>query len=110
MGENKIPIKGAIKVLGTWLTRDMISDVVVDDNIQKARRASFALGSTDLFRGRLNPLASRNLCETYVFPVLLYSCENWILNHQLIEKLESLQKPLKRHHHLSSREASFNYL
>ena len=49
MGGNKIPIKGAIKVLGTWLTRDMISDVVVDDNIQKASRASFALGSTDLF-------------------------------------------------------------
>ena len=106
MGGNKIPIKGAMKVLGTWLTRDMISDVVVDDNIQKA----FALGSTDLFRGRLNPLASRNLCETYVFLVLLYSGENWILNHQLIEKPESLQRPLKRHHHLSSREASFNYL
>ena len=47
-------IKGAIKVLGTWLTRDMISDVVVDENIQKARRAFFALGSTGLFQGRLN--------------------------------------------------------
>ena len=62
MGANKIPIKGAIKVLGTWLTRDMISDVVVDEN--KAKNAFFALESTGLFQGSLNPLTSRDLGES----------------------------------------------
>ena len=50
--------------------------IAVDDNIQKARRAFFALGSTGLFQGRLNPLTARDLCETCVFPVLLFGCEN----------------------------------
>ena len=58
----------------------------------------------------VNPPTSRDLCETYVLPVLLYSSEHWeasyphtergnepgdkakhwVINHQLIEKLESL--------------------
>ena len=71
----------------------MISDMAVDENIQKARRAFFALGSTGLFQSRLN-LWHQWTCVKRVFPVLLYSCENWILNHQLIEKLESFQTQL----------------
>ena len=42
----------------------------------------------------LNPLTARDLCETCVFPVLLFGCENWILNNQLVEKLESFQSQL----------------
>ena len=56
-----------MKVLGTWLTRDMISDVVVDENIQKAREHFLhVLVSTALFQGRLNPLTSRDSCEMCV--------------------------------------------
>ena len=91
VGESSIPVRGSIKVLGTWLTSNLTSDIAVDDNIQKARRAFFALGSTGLF---LNPLTVRDLCETCVFPVLLFGCENWILNNQLVEKLESFQSQL----------------
>ena len=60
----------------------------VDQNtcIWKVRRVFFAFESIGLFS--VNPPTSRDLCETYVLPVLLYSCEHWVINHQLIEKLE----------------------
>ena len=32
---------------------------------------------------------SREWCEMCVFPVLLYSCENWVLNHQPIESFQA---------------------
>ena len=89
VGESSIPVRGSIKVLGTWLTSNLTNDIAVDDNIQKARSA---LGSTG--QRRLIPLTARDLCETCVFPVLLFGCENWILNNQLVEKLESFQSQL----------------
>ena len=55
--------------------------------IRKVRLVFFAFESIGLFS--VNPPTSRDLCETYVLPVLLYSCEHWVINHQLIEKLES---------------------
>ena len=85
--QKKIPIKDSISVLGTQLTGNLTSENAVDDNILKSKKAFFALGNTGLFQGKLNPLTSRDLCETCVFPVLLYGCENWILKSQLIGKL-----------------------
>ncbi len=52
----------------------------VQENISKARRAFFALGSLGAFQGDLNPLSSRSIFETSVIPILLYGCETWLLD------------------------------
>ena len=63
----------------------------IQENIHKARRAFFALGSIGAFHGRLNPLTGQSLFETFVIPTLLYGCETWILSEPLLESLESFQ-------------------
>ena len=58
------------------MTRDLICDVAVDENIKKARTAFFVLG-------RLDSLTIRDLCEMCAFPALLFSCKNWVLNQDM---------------------------
>jgi len=60
----------------------------VDRNtcIRKVRRVSLLLRALVFLS--VNSPTSRDLCETCALPVLLYSCEHWVINHQLIEKLE----------------------
>ena len=53
---------------------------------KKARGAFFARGS-GLFHGTLNPLSSRSIIKCFIFPVLLYGVESWVLNLTLLKKL-----------------------
>ena len=77
----------------------------VEENISKARKAFINCDSLGVFQGYLNLLTSRSIYLTCVIPVLLYGCENWILNDQLILYLEWFQGwagkkilGLKKHH------------
>ena len=63
----------------------------MDKKIKKARRAFFHYGSIGAFQGNLSPLFSRSMPDTCVMPVLMYGCENWLLVHALVEKVESFQ-------------------
>ncbi len=65
-------------------------------NIQKARRAFFALGSIGAFQGSLNPLTASSIFLIYVLPVLLYGCEAWFLSSHLITKLDQFQAEIGR--------------
>ena len=63
----------------------------VSDNINKARRAFFALGRLGAFQGDLNPLSSCSIFETCITPILLYSSETWLLDSTSLDALESFQ-------------------
>ena len=80
------------------------------DNIARARRQFFALGSTGCYLGHSNPLTAISVVESCVFPTLLYGAENWILNEEAIKLLENFQAEIgrrilrlsKRHSRLSA--------
>ena len=89
-GFTSIPVTNAACCLGAWWTPDLSCSKWVEKNIKKARGAFFARGQ-GTFLGSLNPLSSRSIVETCVFPVLLYGAESWILNTTLLKKLEFFQ-------------------
>ena len=53
-------------------------------------------GQLGAFHGLLNPLSSCSIIESCVFPILLDGSENWVLNHRLLQALESFQAELGR--------------
>ena len=59
------------------------------ENINKARRQFFALGSLGGFLGHSNPLSAREVVETCVIPTLLYGAENWILDEGCLERFHT---------------------
>ena len=84
------------KCLGVWWQHDLNPSRSVEENISKARRAFFALGSIGSFLGKLNPLSARSVYEIFVITVLLYGCETWILTSPLLNKLEKFQSEIGR--------------
>ena len=48
------------------------------------------------FQGDLSPLSSRSILDACVMPILLYRCENWLMTHALMEKVESFQTELAK--------------
>ena len=56
-----------------------------------ARKSFFAYGSIGAFQGKLNPLSGRAILNTCVIPTCLSGSENWILNDNLLKKLEDFQ-------------------
>ena len=84
------------KCLGVWWQHDLSAKRSVTENINKARRSFFALGSLGAFHGDLNPLSSSRIFETCVIPTLLYGCETWILDSGCLKTLESFQCEIGR--------------
>ena len=91
-----LPVGNAGKCLGFWWKGDLMATESVKENISKARRAYFHWGSLGAFQGNLNPLSCKSILETCVMPVLLYGCENWILNAESKKMLESFQGELAK--------------
>ena len=73
-----------------WLSGDLGAGSAVEENIAKARRAFFQLGSLGVFHGDLSPLSTRSVIKTCVLSVLLYGSENWVLSDSLSLKLDRL--------------------
>ena len=69
---------------------------MVEDRVLKARRAFFKFGSISAFQGDLSPTSTTCLVECCVYPVLLYTVENWILCETTLHKLESFQGELAK--------------
>ena len=82
------------KCLGVWWQHDLSPCRSVEENVAKARRAFFGLGSIGSFQGVLNPLTGLSVFEVFVIPILLYGCETWILTPALLSKLEKLQSEI----------------
>ena len=96
LGDQPLAVRPAAKCLGYWWHSTFSPAKSIDENIAKARRAYFALGSIGAFQGQLNPLSGRSLFSTFVTPILLYGCENWILSESLLVKLEKFQAEIGR--------------
>ena len=43
------------------------------------------------FKGDPSPLSCRSILDACVMSILLYECENWLMTHALMEKVESFQ-------------------
>ena len=59
-------------LLGYIWDRSLSAKSAVKDNISRARKLFFALGSTGCYLERSNPLTAKSIVETCVFPTLLY--------------------------------------
>ena len=74
----------------------MSPNLSIENNINKARRAFFGLGSLGIFHGKQNPLTSSEVFEVCVLSVCLYGCENWLLTEPLLLTLEAFQAEIGR--------------
>ena len=86
-----LPVGDTGRCLGVWWKGDLMATKSIEENIRKARRAFFLLGSLGSFQGDLGPLSSRSVVETCVLPVLMYGCESWILSEGDLKLLEAFQ-------------------
>ena len=89
IGNSYISTSNAAKCLGVWWNSSLSAKHSVIENINKARRAFFALGSLGAFQGDLNPLSSCSIFETCIIPTLLYGSETWLLDSTSLNALES---------------------
>ena len=89
--DSTVTVKKEAKCLGVWWTQNLSSSTSISENINKARRAFFALGSIGAYQGSLNPLIASSLFSTYVLPVLLYGCEIWYITNSLNDLLNQFQ-------------------
>ena len=91
IGNSIISTSSASKCLGVWWNSNLSAQTSVSDNINKARKAFFALGRLGAFQGDLNPLSSCSIFETCIIPILLYGSETWLLDSTSLITLESFQ-------------------
>ena len=89
--ENNFPVKSEAKCLGYLWNQDLSSLSMIQDRIQKARKAFFQFGSAYAFQGMLSPLASSSIVQSCVLPILLYGVENWVMSPECVRKLECFQ-------------------
>ena len=94
--------KTSASCLGVKWCSDLSARDSVNTNILKARKAFFGLGSTGVYHGKLNPLSSSSIFESFVLPVLLYGCETWMLDATCIQALDRFQceigRRISKHH------------
>ena len=84
------------KCLGVWWQSNLSAKRSVHENINKSRRAFFALGGLGAFQGELSPLSSSSIFEACITPILLYGCETWLLDSTCLKALESFQCEIGR--------------
>ena len=59
--------KSSASCLGVKWRSDLSARDSVNTNILKARKAFFGLGSTGVYHGKLNPLSSSSIFESFCF-------------------------------------------
>ena len=91
ISECSFPIKEEAKCLGYVWRSNLSSTGMIEERIQKARRAFFQFGSISAFQGDLSPVSISSLVECCIYPVMLYGVENWILCTTSLQKLEKFQ-------------------
>ena len=86
-----ISVKDEVKCLGYRWKGNLSSLSMIQERIQKSRRAFFEFGSVFAFQGNLSPLSSSSIYQLCVLPILLYGVENWIISFESLQRLESFQ-------------------
>ncbi len=90
------PLKDEVKCLGYLWKSNLSSSSMVEERINKARKAFFQFGSISAFQGNLSPVSTSSVIETCVYPVLLYGVENWVLCTNSLKRLECFQGELTK--------------
>ena len=101
-----VPIIPKAKCLGYLWHKSLSARPAVEQNIAKAHRQFFALGSIGCYLGQSNPLSAENC----ILPTLCYGAENWILDDISLDLLNRFQTELGKcilqlsrfHSHLTS--------
>ena len=91
IGSTRVTSKNEARYLGVIWTHDLSPKASIEYNINKARRAFFALGSLGVYHGKQNPLTSSEIFNVCILPVCLYGYENWLLTDSLLSLLEDFQ-------------------
>ena len=95
IGDSTIFTSKTSKCLGVWWNSNLSAQHSVTENVNKARKAFFALGRLGAFQDDLNPLSSSSIFETCIIPVLLYGSETWLLDSTSLNTLESFQHKIR---------------
>ena len=93
---HSVTTTSAAKCLGVWWQSNLSASLYVNENIKKARKAFFAIGSLGAFQGELNPLSTSNIFETCNLLVQLYGYETCSLDTSCLSALESFQCEIGR--------------
>ena len=91
VGNTDITSTCKAKCLGVVWTPELSPKASIENNINKARRAFFAIGSHGIYHGKQNPLTSSEIYNACILPVCLYGCENWLLTDPLLTVLSKLK-------------------
>lgn len=78
------------KYLGCWINDKLDPDEEIKTRIQLARGAFVRLKSI-LCNSQLNLHLRIKFLKCYVYPVLLYGCETWIMKVNMMNRLEALE-------------------
>lgn len=97
MNDTEIPNVETAAHIGLQQSSNLnkFGEINVENNIKKARRATYSLMPAGLHgENGLDPETSLQLIRTYILPILLYGLEIIIPNRTQITKLELFQKKL----------------
>ena len=97
LNDSEIPEVEQVTHIGLEIANTIsnAAEANVENNIKKARRATYSLMSTGLHGNNgLDPESSLQLIKTYITPILLYGLELILPNKTLTTKLERFQKKL----------------
>ena len=89
IGATSVVSSNTAKCLGVTWTHNLSPKVSIELNIQKARRAYFALGSLGIRHGKQNPLNASEIFEVCVLPACLYGC---LLTEPLLQMRRASRK------------------
>ena len=59
--------------------------------IEEQNHIQKAFGSAYAFQGKLSPVSSCSIVQSYVLPILLYGVKNWVMSPECVRKLECFQ-------------------
>ena len=95
IGDSTISTSKTSKCRGVWWNSNLSAQHSITVNVNKARKAFFALGRLGAFQGDLNPLSSCSIFKTCIIPVLLYGSETWLLDSTSLNTLERFQHEIR---------------
>lgn len=92
--QSEISSSATATCLGVVWSHNLSPKASIENNINKARRAFFGLGSLGVYHGKVNPLTASEAVQACVMPVCLYGSENWLLTGPMLLTLEAFQAEL----------------
>ena len=78
------------KYLGSWITEDGRCEQDIKTRIAMAKDAFWK--HKEFLRGNISLQVKKRMLHCYVFPVLKYSCESWMMNKDLVQRINAFEQ------------------